>query len=672
MADNKLQRPVISGTRVPGKTPEIGEWYRIKSSTSYDEDEEQNEGKKIWMGCVIHIGSNYVELEGIHRHVRVHFDDFWDKCEFVPNAKEIISEKIGFYRNKVNLLIEQVKLVTAQLAISPQPELYAGSETRALATRGSDQNFDQYKNALIKAKETDLPTLFESIRRTSKNLSDWMKAEIIPLEAQTGGLGELVEVIEDRIFSVELYAGLTEQITQISGGQAALLDEPIHLMQRRCYMDEECLANYQTGGMRFKDIRAFHTWLARSENRNRILPFQRCIVAFRVRRHDKIGEHKAVNLFQFIQIINDLKADKRTYLYIRNGEQLYCMSTSLDFGEKLFPDLEHKQIDSSGRLWAKMWSHSVDALISENEYQSIVEEDARNLKEWKAEQAQWKADKKAGKKNPLPDPWKPRSEAAEYSPFDSSNVYYDDIMKKIAGDIKNHNRVALIIQGLLDRSPVLHPHPPWQLWTDAGFETALKLVYDDTRVLPAGPKPDFEAYRTRLNASIQPGSITVGQEVAWEKVEAARENRRRRRSWRYKSDDCHLTHFTPFNNPGPGILAEVKNYSKYTKTCTFTWTRKRMVYSWRDPDGSLPASVSIKVNQLLNVSAYKPGDFHIFFDDPRTREEYLQWAPLLLVAEEYHAGNRKVGSFYDDENDKTVFVDEEEDEKEKEEEEEDE
>jgi len=42
------------------------------------------------------------------------------------------------------------------------------------------------------------------------------------------------------------------------------------------------------------------------------------------------------------------------------------------------------------------------------------------------------------------------------------------------------------------------------------------------------------------------------------------------------------------------------------------------------------------------VSAYKPGDFRTFFADPRTRAEYLRWAPLLLEAEEYHAGNREI------------------------------
>jgi hypothetical protein len=45
---------------------------------------------------------------------------------------------------------------------------------------------------------------------------------------------------------------------------------------------------------------------------------------------------------------------------------------------------------------------------------------------------------------------------------------------------------------------------------------------------------------------------------------------------------------------------------------------------------------------VFNVSAYKPGDFRVFFNDPRTRAEYIKWAPWLLEAEEYQAGNRKV------------------------------
>jgi hypothetical protein len=46
----------------------------------------------------------------------------------------------------------------------------------------------------------------------------------------------------------------------------------------------------------------------------------------------------------------------------------------------------------------------------------------------------------------------------------------------------------------------------------------------------------------------------------------------------------------------------------------------------------------VPANALLNISAYTPGDFKQFFADPRTRAEYLQWAPLLLTAEDWHSG----------------------------------
>jgi hypothetical protein len=49
----------------------------------------------------------------------------------------------------------------------------------------------------------------------------------------------------------------------------------------------------------------------------------------------------------------------------------------------------------------------------------------------------------------------------------------------------------------------------------------------------------------------------------------------------------------------------------------------------------------VPADQLFNVSAYRPGDYKQFFADHRTRAEYLRWAPLLLTAEEFHAGNIK-------------------------------
>lgn len=39
-----------------------------------------------------------------------------------------------------------------------------------------------------------------------------------------------------------------------------------------------------------------------------------------------------------------------------------------------------------------------------------------------------------------------------------------------------------------------------------------------------------------------------------------------------------------------------------------------------------------------NLDAYTAGDIKLFFADPRTRTEYAEWAPLLMLAEDCKAG----------------------------------
>lgn len=203
---------------------------------------------------------------------------------------------------------------------------------------------------------------------------------------------------------------------------------------------------------------------------------------------------------------------------------------------------------------------------------------------------------------------------------------------------QEQNRLAIVLQGLLDRSPVFHPHPKWELWTVDGFEAAVRLVYDDSRALAAGKAPDFEAYRARLNAKFKAGSMSVGQREPWLEHEAEKENERRANSWRYKSSDSVGKWWSPQGNDGPDLVAKVDRFSKQ-HGCQFKWTRERQRSTWKHEYGEpLPCRFVTPTNRLLNVSAYTPGDYLIFYADPRTRAEYLKWAPLLLAAEDWHAG----------------------------------
>jgi len=79
-----------------------------------------------------------------------------------------------------------------------------------------------------------------------------------------------------------------------------------------------------------------------------------------------------------------------------------------------------------------------------------------------------------------------------------------------------------------------------------------------------------------------------------------------------------------------------------SRKCLFRWTRDSLRSDWYGNYKKIKCSVTVPMDELFNVDAYTPGDYHQFYDDPRTREEYLEWAPLLLAAEDYHAGKLKI------------------------------
>ena len=603
--------------------PEVGRWFWVGT------------GKDRWLGCVTHVGSNYAQVTSVNRgYDRIHFDEFADQCTLEPDAERIIAATAEKHRLNVAKLMGRVRDLTSRLAVSPDTRALddGSASTQALTVATSKEEPAKYKRALILAKDKQLPALFKEIQEENEAMANWLKASLLPLQAQAEALKPAIKAIENRIFHVELYAGLIEEVKQIADGEPACRDEKVRLFQRRAYMDEECLARYETGGMEFDDISDFDAWFVRPANLKRLLPFPRCLVAFQVRR-DRKDRSLPVDFGGFIKMMELEKADRSTFLYMRNGDRVYRLSTGIDFGEKLFPDMERAQLE--GKMYMKTFCNDIDKMIPEREYLAMVEEEDRVIAEWERikdtipENERWHKDpSRYG-----------RRDSTEWKPFNPESVYYDEGRKYIQDQMDAHNRLILVLQGLFDRSPVFHPHSPLKLWTEEGFKQAVELVYDDSRTLVPGDKPDFEAYRAKLNTSLKRGSVTVGQDDFWQRVEAKRYNEDWRRSRYRREYDHDVTHYCPSGNPGPGKVARVAAMSR-KGACKYTWTRKTS--SWRyGTKEQVGCHLIVPREKLLNVDAYTPGDFHLFFDDPRSRSEYLQWAWLVLECEEYHAGNRK-------------------------------
>jgi hypothetical protein len=638
MMSGLLPRKDVDPERMPGEGPpiEIGQWYWLKRE---DQDDR--------FSCVTKIGSNFVELTSPYGNVaRVHLDHFDKECRLEKDPEAVILGNTDRYKMLVRDKIREISVITARLGVQSDPKIEDSrtlEATRSLSVISGIDDVKDYKKKLILAKDKDLPKLFEEVKEANENLTVWMKAQVLPLAGMIGGMKDCVGKIEDKIFSISLYAGLTEEVEEVAKGKPADILEKLRIMQRLAFMDEECLLNYRHGGMEFDDIGEFDRWLALPENLDRILPFPRCMVAFRVRRGAK-DRGPARDLGTALIHFNLEKMDELTFLYIKNGERLYRLNCDLEFGELIFPGRDELRLDEP--MMARVHFSDVEEIITKRHYDDLVQEWKKKAVEEKQKALEWA--KKNPKEKAFFNPhahWSDyRGErlGRDYEPFNKDSVYYDEMKGEIERRVKQYNRIALIVQGLYDRSEVLHPHPPVRLWSPGGFEAAVDLVYAD-HGLYHGEAPDFEAYRLALNASLGKGSVTVGQEEFWERREAKRESGRWNRRGPYDGE-----RYRPSGNPGPGYIAEIAAWSSRSKKATFRWIRERRTSNYHDGKkygDPMNASILVPDTHLFNVNAYKPGDYKKFFADPRTRAQYFKWAPLLLAAEEFHAGNLKVGTY---------------------------
>lgn len=620
----------------------VGNWVWVAPGADEGYDEPG------WFGCITHVGSNYVKVDQPKHHngrytVRVHFNEVFRKLKFEPNHKKVIANNVLHYQQKVDHSLSEARRISQKLGLNMTPGLpgtqdgSTGSGT-GLAVLSGKSDVSGYQNELVVAKEETLPALFEAIKEDNQNLCTWLSAETLPIEAEMDASRKAIGLIDDRIFNISLYAGLIESVATCRDGQPASISEQLHILQRRLYMDEECLLDYDDGGMEFRDIEEFDKWLARPHNYQRILPFRRCIVAMRLRRKTKERNYLGT-LVSALENHEKGLSDKFTYLFIRNGEQVFRLNTTLDFDEQIFPD--RADFDpSEPMMFNPRSSRSEDPFMTKRDFDARKAESARLKKlsqEWRekrkaaGEESHWIDDPYSNHRDRI---WPFSARESDYHPVDPSSVYFDDALEKLGERVKKYNRISLIIQGLLDRSQCLHPHVPIQMWNAEHFSRHIKLVYDNENALYSGLEaPDFEAYRQKANESIGLGSVVVGQRDAWRRSEAEKMNKKVGSIGGYSSD---YRFYEPYGDPGPPKVAIIEEWKPRARKAVFRWERESKTWDEWGDRFMIRTSLTVPESKLFNISAYKKGDYLQFFRDPRTREQYLKWAPMLMTAEEYH------------------------------------
>jgi len=159
--------------------------------------------------------------------------------------------------------------------------------------------------------------------------------------------GELRTRME-HVWLIELFLGSHEQVTILSQGQPAPANTPITVLQGVRCMDEEYVAAEwlrhpeKIGTFDCRDLGDFDAWIVRPENLDRVFPYQKGVVAFRVCRFDRdygvdVKRDGIAGLMESIAL-ND--ANKMVYLLVRNGANLYRLWVDVKLWPRFFPTAE--------------------------------------------------------------------------------------------------------------------------------------------------------------------------------------------------------------------------------------------------------------------------------------------------------------------------------------------
>ena len=577
--ENQARR--IPGSNDPIDQVKVGDWFWV---TDEDEDEDGNvtTDRDLYcdLYCVAEIGSNYFEFKsratsGGEWSFRLHFDNFVDQCEREENWKAVFEERARTAQKQIKEKTQElVKAGQALCLLAQESQPQDGPQSDSFLPAVVTQSPDKYKTDLVKFRDDKMPAIQDEIKELNQHYSAAVGNMAYRELCKLHSLKSALAGVEDKIFVVELYCGIEEQIHHILEGKPASLNESIVLRQQMLYMDEETLFDYRKGGMDHGDLNEFDEWVVRPENLERILPEPKSLVAFRVRRGKK-NYGRAETFLDAWTHAGWSVEDMKTYLLIRNGGNVYRIATAIDFSPRLIPfknEIGEKQFIKERSVWG----------------------DRKNKK-------------------------------PEFVTSDS--VHYDDHVKKQDKLMRQYNRIIVLVQGLLDRSMVFHPHPSIKLHLDEHMVKYFTLLRDEEMGLP-NKAISMENYTKQVNSKIKFGDYVWSDWVpdnvnrydykylaGWERDIIDRPNFAKVTSIRRDKSEVRITW---------GI-----EYCKYK----YDW-RGRRGSRYNYEDAVRNRHLWVPLDKVFNLNGYEQDDYKMFLCDRTLKGEYLKWAPQLLTAED--------------------------------------
>ncbi len=353
--------------------------------------------------------------------------------------------------DRIAALRAEIEHVQRDVADLTGPDA-ASKEVVSLGSGGVPAEVTRAQLAQVRGRALKQAQRLESLRKQLvAEYEAQARAVRKELDALIVPLREQMARMEEGLWTVNLYLGRDEEIVQLLDGEPAPVESPISLRQQVLSMDEETAAFAETGGIDARNIDVFDEWVKNPAHLAQVFPEPKGVVVLVPRHRGRDYEDPWVNRAM-------REENAWSYFLIRNGERLYRMRTDFVVGKHLIPTTTEFTGLFSGRRF------------------------------------------------------NPETRTDEVYELTPGTREWDAAAKSQDARQRHFMRMALVLQGLVDRTTVWHPLPPHGvnlLSNDTYAHGTAVLVRDAEHVLTDG-RDDFFTWLSKLTDQMRPGMRILG------------------------------------------------------------------------------------------------------------------------------------------------------------------
>ncbi|UNC16284.1 hypothetical protein FE249_18905 (plasmid) [Acidiphilium multivorum] len=517
------------------------------------------------------------------------YDELVTEFEPVTEAEALASRdreiaalgyEIGEIQADIQTRQQDLQQIAASVPTGPAGLLGAGDEVDAedrqeVAVRMRESLEQQ--SVTISRISAEITASAEQMQVRSTRLSAYYEERGIAAAASIKPVQAVAGRIMEQVDTIGLYAGTNVAAELIIDGASAGADAPLHLFQRKLYLDEELLIHLLDGGADFEDVGTLFERLRNDPALvQRIFGAPRAAVLMQPRRRKKERLTAPGDIGAVIDRVLREQEDERTFMLVRDGGRVWYVALPdfLSSSPRLFPTPDDIDAPYKKRSWYRGDPDRVIGL-DDLEYAGAVEE------------------------------------------FRRMALMYE--------------RFLIMMWGLHDRLGIFGPvmeGSGYSNFADPGFQQdRFRLIMDDQSLI--GPnRPAWQDYVRQQAAGLRPGSRVVAfthrlitPEIAPHVVRY--DSRTHRKNW--KARPAEPISLATVRRSGADLVVDIEIERE-------VYDRRSFEYRQRRTKLEVPLNHSSQHGETghIVIDAIDSRDLDFYLDSRSQREAYLDYAAIVI------------------------------------------